>query len=90
MLSSCNVPVADADACWPPGTIGELDDAMLLPPELPLSRSVPEGVAVDPPPSFLPAEAILLVVVILTGTLNYEYNFGYVSICTKINMLYDS
>ena len=90
MLSSCNVPVADADACWPPGTIGELDDAMLLPPELPLSRSVPEGVAVDPPPSFPPAEAILLVVVILTGTLNYEYNFGYVSICTKINILYAS
>ena len=74
MLSSCIVPVVDVQALLPV-TIGELEDPILLP--LPRSRSLPESLPIDvppvvAPPSFPPAEAILLVVVILTGTLKYR------------------
>ena len=74
MLSSCIVPVVEVHALLPV-TTGELEDPMLLP--LPRSRSLPESLPIDvppvvPPPSVPPAEAILLVVVILTGTLKYK------------------
>ena len=64
ILSSCKVPEVEETALP-----GELEEAILLPLTLPLPVSLPESLPV-PPPSFPPAEAILLVVVILTGTLN--------------------
>ena len=70
ILSSCKVPDVEETALLPV-TTGEFDEPMLLPLTLPLSPSLPESLPV-PPPSFPPAEAILLVVVILTGTLKYE------------------